>query len=54
MCENDDDGLECREIADLKPHPRQAELFEDLSDHELRRLADDIIAVAVKLERSWP
>ena len=31
-----------RNVADLKPHCRQAELFADLPDHELRQLADDI------------
>jgi ParB-like chromosome segregation protein Spo0J len=31
-----------RDVADLKPHPRQAELFPDLPDYELQQLADDI------------
>ena len=32
----------CRKIADLKPHPLQAEIFADLPDAEIDWLADSI------------
>ena len=35
-------ALEKRNIDDLRPHERQADLFDDLSDPELERLADSI------------
>lgn len=33
--------VKCK-IADLRPHPRQAELFPDLNDDELAMLASDM------------
>jgi ParB-like chromosome segregation protein Spo0J len=34
--------VEERELSDLHPFPRQAEFFDDLSDHDLEQLAADI------------